>query len=56
MSEHICADCDPDYDPWDDYDEPEPCPMGCGRTTENVAGGPCYACWEKALRDGGGAS
>lgn len=31
-----------------DYDEPEPCPMGCGRTTEDVAGGPCYACWDLA--------
>lgn len=23
------------------------CPMGCGRTTEDAAGGPCSKCWEK---------
>lgn len=23
----------------------QPCPMGCGRITEDVAGGPCDACW-----------
>lgn len=23
----------------------EPCPMGCGRATEDVYGGPCSACW-----------
>lgn len=22
-----------------------PCPMGCGRLTEDPAGGPCRACW-----------
>lgn len=22
-----------------------PCPMGCGRMTEDPAGGPCHACW-----------
>jgi hypothetical protein len=22
------------------------CPMGCGRTTEDVYGGPCKACWD----------
>ena len=26
---------------------PELCPMGCGRTTEDTAGGPCAKCWEK---------
>jgi hypothetical protein len=25
---------------------PEPCPMGCGRTTDDVAGGPCSKCWD----------
>lgn len=24
----------------------DPCPMGCGRTTEDPYGGPCEACWE----------
>lgn len=28
-------------------DDPEPCPMGCGRTTEDVYGGPCKACWAR---------
>lgn len=23
-----------------------PCPMGCGSTTDDVAGGPCSACWD----------
>lgn len=27
------------------YEEPEPCPNGCGRTTEDPYGGPCQACW-----------
>jgi hypothetical protein len=26
--------------------EHDPCPMGCGRTTEDPYGGPCKACWE----------
>lgn len=29
-------------------DEPQPCPMGCGRTTEDPYGGPCEKCWENA--------
>lgn len=28
-------------------DEPELCPMGCGRTTEDPYGGPCSKCWDK---------
>jgi len=28
-----------------DPDERDPCPMGCGGTTEDVYGGPCAACW-----------
>lgn len=28
--------------------EHDPCPMGCGRTTDDVAGGPCSACWDDA--------
>jgi hypothetical protein len=31
-------------------DAVEPCPMGCGRMTEDVLGGPCEACWDKAPR------
>lgn len=26
----------------------DPCPMGCGNQTEDVAGGPCRECWELA--------
>jgi hypothetical protein len=29
--------------------EHDPCPMACGRTTEDPYGGPCEACW--ALTD-----
>lgn len=29
---------------------PEICPMGCGRTTEDVYGGPCKECWATAPR------
>ena len=29
----------------EDYDGPEPCPMGCGNLTDDAAGGPCSACW-----------
>lgn len=29
--------------------EIEPCPMGCGRTTEDPYGGPCSKCWEGGL-------
>lgn len=25
---------------------PDLCPMGCGRTTDDVAGGPCKRCWD----------
>lgn len=27
----------------------QPCPMGCGRMTEDPAGGPCEVCWEDVL-------
>jgi hypothetical protein len=27
-------------------DGPQPCPMGCGRTTEDPYGGPCEHCWD----------
>jgi hypothetical protein len=39
-------------DPWgEEYDDgPEPCPMGCGRTTDDVTGGPCSTCWQEAPR------
>jgi hypothetical protein len=35
-----------------EYEFPEdsdlqPCPMGCGRITEDVGGGPCEACWQE---------
>lgn len=30
----------------------EPCPMACGGMTEDAAGGPCQACWDKAPRAG----
>lgn len=33
----------------DDMDH-VPCPTGCGRTTDDAAGGPCSACWD-ALDD-----
>ena len=31
--------------------EPELCPMGCGRTTEDPYGGPCSKCWDNAPSD-----
>ncbi len=37
--EHI-----PDVPP--DLSKPDPCPMGCGRATEDPYGGPCGACWD----------
>ncbi len=33
----------------EDYDGPEPCPLGCGNLTEDAAGGPCDACWRETL-------
>ena len=30
--------------------EPQMCPQGCGRTTEDPYGGPCQHCWN-ALDD-----
>ncbi|GAA4924440.1 hypothetical protein HD597_011288 [Nonomuraea thailandensis] len=35
---------------WPDevLDEIDVCPMGCGRRTEDAAGGPCRACWDAA--------
>jgi len=38
-AEHVCEP--------DETDEPEMCPQGCGRTTEDPYGGPCSKCWEK---------
>lgn len=38
---YLCQPCE---------DTPEPCPMGCGRTTDDVAGGPCSTCWDEAPR------
>lgn len=32
----------------EEFDE---CPMGCGRTTDDVAGGPCSACWDEVPSD-----
>ena len=29
----------------------QPCPMDCGRFTEDVAGGPCTACWQKVFAE-----
>lgn len=26
-------------------DDRDPCPMGCGRLTDDPYGGPCTACW-----------
>ena len=28
-----------------------PCPMGCGRMTEDPGGGPCHACWDRVYVD-----
>ena len=25
----------------------DPCPMGCGRTTDDPYGGPCTECWKE---------
>ncbi|MGW3346778.1 hypothetical protein ACWDA3_25995 [Nonomuraea rubra] len=30
------------------------CPQGCGRTTEDAAGGPCNACWNAVTMPGWG--
>lgn len=30
----------------------QPCPMGCGGLTEDVAGGPCESCWDAAPKGG----
>ena len=32
-------------------EEPEfdPCPMGCGRITDDPYGGPCSECWKDVL-------
>ena len=27
------------------HGDSEPCPMGCGRITDDVYGGPCSLCW-----------
>ena len=32
----------------DSHETFDMCPMGCGRTTDDVAGGPCSACWDEA--------
>lgn len=32
--------------------ELEPCPMACGRMTEDPYGGPCQACWDALPRPG----
>lgn len=32
----------------DEDDDRDPCPMGCGNLTDDVAGGPCSACWDTA--------
>jgi hypothetical protein len=31
--------------------EHDMCPMGCGYVTEDVAGGPCNACWNRVYDD-----
>lgn len=38
-AEELCEPCE-------DFlaNTPEPCPMGCGRTTDDAAGGPCTTC------------
>jgi hypothetical protein len=36
---------DDDYCRQHGKDRPELCPMGCGRTTDDAAGGPCSSCW-----------
>jgi len=28
-----------------------PCPEGCGRMTDDVAGGPCTDCWQRIADD-----
>lgn len=33
----------------DEGDDRDPCPMGCGRLTDDVAGGPCSVCWEACV-------
>lgn len=30
--------------------DPELCPMGCGRTTNSHNGGPCHDCWNQTER------
>ncbi|GAA4934009.1 hypothetical protein HD597_010077 [Nonomuraea thailandensis] len=30
----------------------DPCPQGCGRTTEDPYGGPCNACWAEVPMPG----
>ncbi|MFB4273052.1 hypothetical protein [Nonomuraea sp. GTA35] len=39
--------------PADVLDEIDLCPQGCGRTTEDAAGGPCRACWDAVPMSGG---
>ena len=34
----------------DEDDDRAPCPMGCGNLTDDVAGGPCSACWASMSR------
>lgn len=38
----LCAECS----------VPELCPMGCGRATDDVAGGPCTDCWDLVGQSG----
>lgn len=41
--ESLCEACEQFLD-----ETPEPCPMGCGRTTDDAYGGPCERCWDLA--------
>jgi len=36
----------------DEDDDSDPCPMGCGNLTDDVAGGPCSQCWAAASEGG----
>jgi hypothetical protein len=45
VADHAPCTCDQDYPDGEPDPTPEMCPMCCGRTTEDVYGGPCQTCW-----------
>jgi hypothetical protein len=40
-----------DEDELDQLPEYMPCPMGCGRTTDDPYGGPCTDCWDNVPKE-----